>query len=224
MNNTKDLHVTPNNKDFNWNKWKTISKKIPEKGWIWQNVRSGNTESAEWIEQQIYYDMLYTFRLGALSPYAKGLQEGKLLGTKCPKCGDITFPPRVNCWNLECKLEITDWVEMPYTGILHAWTVCGFAAKSALTKLPFVLAYVLVGESRTAIANILKIDEPWHVETNMSVIIKFTRENNRVGNIIDFWFEPDPSWSPSPMTPEKERIKKLCEPVYEWIKILKRSI
>ena len=219
-----NLHPTPNNKEFSWEKWSKLNKLIPEKGWIWQNVRMGTVEDTDWVEQQIYYDMLYTFRLGALSPYAKGLLEGKLLGTRCPKCGDVTFPPRVNCWNLDCKLEITEWVEMPPSGILHTFTICGFAAKSALKKLPFVLAYVLVGESKTAIANILKIEEPWHVETDMPVIIKFTNEKKRVGNLIDFWFEPDPSWSPSPMTSEKERIKKLCEPVYEWIRILKRSI
>ncbi|MFX1538092.1 MAG: Zn-ribbon domain-containing OB-fold protein [Promethearchaeota archaeon] len=220
----KNLHPTPNNKEFEWGKWSKLNKLIPEKGWVWQNVRTGVATDKTWVEQQIYYDMLYTFRLGALSPYAKGLLEGKLLGTKCPKCGDITFPPRVNCWNLDCKLELTEWVQMPPKGILHTFTICGFAAKSALKKLPFVLAYVLVGESKTAIANILKIEEPWHVETDMPVVIKFTDKSKRVGNLIDFWFEPDPSWSPSPMTPEKERIKKLCEPVYEWIRILKRSM
>ncbi|MHA2387894.1 MAG: Zn-ribbon domain-containing OB-fold protein [Candidatus Hodarchaeales archaeon] len=151
------LHPTPNNNDFDWEDWKKLSKLIPEKGWVWQNFRAGSAaDGSDWVEQQIYYDMLYTFRLGALSPYAKGLMNGKLMGTKCPKCGDVTFPPRVNCWNLDCKLEITDWVEMPMTGILHTFTICGFAAKSALKKLPFVLAYVLVGESKTAIANILK--------------------------------------------------------------------
>ncbi|MFX1282761.1 MAG: Zn-ribbon domain-containing OB-fold protein [Promethearchaeota archaeon] len=219
----KNLHPTPNNKDFTWEKWSKLNELIPEKGWVFQKVRTGVAEGADWVEQQIYYDMLYTFRLGALSPYAKGLLEGKLLGTRCPKCGDVTFPPRVNCWNLDCNLEITEWVEMPPSGILHTFTICGFAAKSALKKLPFVLAYVLVGKSKTAITNILKIAEPWHVETDMPVVVKFT-EKKRVGNLIDFWFEPDPSWNPSPMNPEKERIKKLCEPVYEWIRILKRSI
>ncbi len=217
------LHSTPNNTDFNWKGWEKISKLIPERGWVWQNYRTGtSSDKSEWVEQQIYYDMLYTFRLGALSPYAKALKEGKLLGTKCPKCGDVTFPPRVNCWNLDCKLEITDWVEMPLTGILHTFTICGFAAKSALKKLPFVLAYVLVGESKTAVANILKIDQPWHTETNMPVIVKFAKEEDRVGNIIDFWFEPDPKWTPSPMNAEKERIEKLCQPVYEWVRILNR--
>ena len=221
MKKTYDhLHPTPFNKDFRWNAWKNIQEEIPEKGWVWQSVRVGEAGGTKWIEQQIYYDMLYTFRLGALSPYAIGLLEGKLLGTKCPICGDITFPPRVNCWNLDCNLEKTDWIEMPKKGRLHAWTICGFAAKSALKKLPFVLAYVLVGESKTAIANILHINEPWHTETNMPVVIKFAPKEDRVGNLIDFWFEPDPSWTAGSMSEEKERIKSLCEPVYEWVKTL----
>ncbi|MFX0115750.1 MAG: Zn-ribbon domain-containing OB-fold protein [Candidatus Hodarchaeota archaeon] len=218
---TEHLHPTPFNKEFNWKEWRKLQDLIPERGWTWQSTRTGEAGDATWVEQKIYFDMLYTFRLGALSPYAKGLMDGKLLGTKCPICGDITFPPRVNCWNLDCKLEKTEWVEMPKTGKLHAWTICGFAAKSALKKLPFVLAYVLIGESKTAVANILKISEPWHTQSGMPVIVKMAPENKRVGNLIDFWFEPDPSWEPSPMTPEKERIRKLCEPVYDWIASLK---
>ncbi|MHA2112848.1 MAG: hypothetical protein ACW98W_15325, partial [Candidatus Hodarchaeales archaeon] len=62
------------------------------------------------------------------------------------------------------------------------------------------------------------IKEPWNTETNMPVIIKMAPEKERVGNLIDFWFELDPSWKPSEMTPEKKRIKELCKPVYEWVK------
>ncbi len=216
----KNKHITPLNKEFKWDNWKKVGEKVEEKAWTWQNIRKGSAGGTDWVEQQIYYDMLYTFRLGALSPYSKALLEGKLLGTKCPKCGDITFPPRVNCWNLDCRLQKTEWVEIPKKGKIDAWTVCGFAAKSALKKLPFVLAYVRLGESKTAVANILKIDEPWQTEIGMPIVVKMAPKDKRVGNLIDFWFEPDKSWKPSPMTPEKERIKKLCQPVIEWVKTL----
>jgi uncharacterized OB-fold protein len=216
----KNMHTTPNNKAFKWKEWKELGKQVPEKAWTWQNVRLGQAGGVDWVEQEIYYDMLYTFRLGALSPYAKALLEGKLLGTKCPKCGDITFPPRVNCWNLDCRLQKTEWIEIPPKGKIDAWTVCGFAAKSALKKLPFVLAYARLGESKTAVANILKIEEPWQTEIGMPIVVKMTSKEKRVGNLIDFWFEPDPSWKPGPMTPEKERIKQLCEPVIKWVKTL----
>ena len=155
------------------------------------------SEDGNVMNQFLHYDQLYTIRHGWNSKFFKGLLEGKIWGTRCPKCGDAWVPVRTHCWNLDCNLQRTEWVEMPTTGVLHAWTVCGFSAKSALKKLPFVLAYVLVGESKTAIANILHIKEPWHTETNMPVIIKMAPEEDRVGNLIDFWFEPDPSWKPS---------------------------
>lgn len=39
-----------------------------------------------------------------------GLEEGKLLGRKCPKCGAVEFPPVYAC-NTCGSLE-TEWVEM----------------------------------------------------------------------------------------------------------------
>lgn len=27
--------------------------------------------------------------------FYEGLEEGKLLGRKCPKCGNVEFPPRI---------------------------------------------------------------------------------------------------------------------------------
>lgn len=43
----------------------------------------------------------------------------------------------------------------------------------------------------------------------------------RTGAVTDFYFVPADDWKPSPMNPEKERIKKMVEPVYEWVKSMK---
>ena len=34
-------------------------------------------------------------------------------------------------------------------------------------------------------------------------------------------FEPTDGWKLGPMTPEKERMKELCKPVFEWVKTMK---
>jgi len=39
--------------------------------------------------------------------------------------------------------------------------------------------------------------------------------------VTDFHFEPVDFWKPSPMNAEKQRIKDLVAPVYEWVKTLK---
>jgi len=51
--------------------------------------------------------------------------------------------------------------------------------------------------------------------------IVFKPKDQRVGAVTDFHFEPADFWKPSPMNPEKQRIKDLVTPVYEWVKTLK---
>ena len=47
-------------------------------------------------------------------------------------------------------------------------------------------------------------------------------KNERRGTFTDWHFEPANGWKPSVgMTPEKEPMKKLCEPVYEWVQMMR---
>jgi len=179
------------------------------------------SEDKTLFQTHLHYDQLYTWRMGELSPYALGLLDGKLMGTKCPKCGDVFFPPRVNCWNLNCNLMKTEWIELAQTGRVHTYTVAGWSGRSSLKRLPFVLAYVVLNGVTTAIANEIREIKPWDAEFDMPVKVKWVPKEQRVGAITDFYFVPADGWKPSPMNAEKERIKKLCEPVYEWVKTLK---
>ncbi len=45
-----------------------------------------------------------------VQPWYDALEEGKLLGRKCPDCGHIEFPPRYAC--NECGCMHTEWVEI----------------------------------------------------------------------------------------------------------------
>lgn len=39
----------------------------------------------------------YHHGFGALSPFLRDLQQGQALGSRCPACGDVRFPPRRIC-------------------------------------------------------------------------------------------------------------------------------
>jgi uncharacterized OB-fold protein len=173
------------------------------------------------FNQFLHYDQLYTIRHGQNSKFFRSLLKGKIVGTKCPKCGDAWVPPRTNCWNLDCNLQETDWVEFPLRAKVHTWTVAGWSGRSSLKKLPFILVYAKIEGSTVAIANYLQGIDPWDVEFDMPLKIVFVPEDKRVGAVQDFHFEPADGWKPGPMTPEKERIKKLVEPIYAWVKTLK---
>ena len=179
------------------------------------------SDDKETMNQFLHYDQLYTIRHGWNSKFFIGLLEGKILGTRCPKCGDTWVPVRTHCWNLDCNLEKTEWVEMPLTAKVHTWTIAGWSGRSSLKRLPIILVYALIGDSKVAIANELHGIEPWNVEFGMPLKIVFKSEDKRMGTITDFHFEPADGWEPSPMTEEKERIRSLVEPVYEWVKTLK---
>lgn len=181
------------------------------------------SEDGESMNQFLHYDQLYTIRHGKNSRFFKGLLEGKIWGTRCPKCDDIWVPPRIHCWNLSCNLERTEWVEMPLTARIHTWTVAGWSGRSSLKRLPIILVYAVIGGSKTAIANELRGIDPWDVEFGMPLKIVFKPEEERIGAVTDFHFEPADGWQPSPWNEEKERIKKLVEPVYMWVESLKKQ-
>ena len=171
----KNLHRTPNNKEFNWEKWSKLNKLIPEKGWVWQNIRTGIAEGTDWVEQQIYYDMLYTFRLGALSPYAKGLLEGKLLGTKCPKCGDVFVPPRKICGKCNEIISLDEnWVDLLDTGTLVNYTITPYKVndKRGRKAKDHIVGMVNIDGSNTSIVNSLNIASA-EIKTGMKVKIEW---------------------------------------------------
>ncbi|MFO7835018.1 MAG: OB-fold domain-containing protein [Candidatus Thorarchaeota archaeon] len=178
-------------------------------------------DEEEQFKVYLHYDQLYYWKYAELSKMGKGLMDGELWGTQCPQCGDKFFPPRVNCWNLDCNLEKTDWIKLKPEGHVHTYTIAGWSGRSSLKRLPFVLAYVVVDGCKTAVANELRGIDPWNAEFEMPVKVVWADKEDRRGTITDFWFEPGDDWEPSGMNAEKERMKELCEPVYEWVKSLK---
>ncbi len=178
------------------------------------------SEDGTRINTKLHYDQLYTLRHGANSRHFLGFLEGKIYGTRCPKCGDKFFPPRINCWNLNCNMQETEWVELKPEGIVHTFTIAGWSGRSSLKHLPFVLAYGVIDGCKTAVANDLFGLEPWDAEFNMPIKVVFKPKAERVGAITDWHFEPADGWKPGPMTPEKERMKKMTLPVYDWVKTL----
>lgn len=129
---------------------------------------------------------LYSHSYGLVSPFFLGLLEGKLKGTKCPRCGTVYCPPRAHCWNPECRVTETEWIDMPLRGIIHTFTVQCLAAAPFEHMLPFSLGWVQVEGADTAICTMLHI--PYHdLFIGQKVNLKFRPKAERKGDLMDMY-------------------------------------
>jgi len=165
---------------------------------------------------------LYSHSYGLVSPFFLGLLEGKLKGTKCPKCGTVYCPPRAHCWNPDCRVEETAWKDMPLTGIIHTFTVQCLAAAPFEHMLPFSLGWVQVDGADTAICTMLHI--PYKdIFIGQKVKLVFKPKKERKGDLMDMYAvaipgQKIPSWAV--LQKDKQQLKKLDEATSATVKFI----
>ena len=133
------------------------------------------------------HGVLYHHSYGLVSKFFKGLIDKQLFGTKCPKCKTVYCPPRVHCWNPDCRVADTEWIELPLRGKVHTFSVMLFSAEAFLEMLPFVLAYVQIDGADTAMP-IQVVTAPTDVFVGQKVRIKFREK--RTGDLMDIYAVP----------------------------------
>lgn len=194
-------------------RWNVVGYRIIEGN---KGHRPDRLERARYMLVNRPWDVMYEHSYGLVSRFFEGLMEKKLLGTKCPKCGDVFCPPRAHCWRNKCKLAETQWIEMLMRGTLHCFTVLGFAGEAFLSDLPFILAYVRVQGANTLIAGRLVGMEPEDVECDMNVEIRFIERPS--GTPMDIYFVPAGPPKGRRSEEEKARMRKQLEPIRAWVK------
>lgn len=149
----------------------------------------GEEKEGEFMIVYRPHGVLYNHSYGLVSKFFKGLIDKKLYGTKCPKCGTVYCPPRAHCWNPECRVEETEWIELPLRGKVHTFSVMLFSADAFLEMLPFILGYVQIEGAHTALP--IQIEAPpTEVFIGQEVEIKF--RDNRKGELMDIYAVPVP--------------------------------
>ncbi|MCS7139903.1 MAG: Zn-ribbon domain-containing OB-fold protein [Candidatus Nezhaarchaeota archaeon] len=53
-------------------------------------------------------------------PFWEGLKQGKVMATKCKKCGKIYFPPAADCG--ECLSSDMEWIELSGEATIETFT------------------------------------------------------------------------------------------------------
>ncbi|MCB2228054.1 MAG: Zn-ribbon domain-containing OB-fold protein [Desulfarculaceae bacterium] len=72
------------------------------------------------------------------------LEDGKVTGTKCKKCGEVFFPPRADCY--KCLDSEVEWFTVEGTGKLETYSQLMYAPIGFGEDLPYAIAVLDYGD------------------------------------------------------------------------------
>lgn len=133
----------------------------------------------------------YKYTMGGQSKFFIELMNNKkILGTKCKKCGKIWMPPRINC--SEC-FEDTDWVEMPHTGVIKVSTIVWYTTSAFIQSVPYGIAFIQLDKADTGMLQGIFSENlvPSKVKKGQRVKAVFKKKEDREGKMTDFFFVPE---------------------------------
>jgi len=79
-----------------------------------------------------------------IEQFYKHINQGKLLGGKCRKCGKIHLPPRPLCDN--CFSKDFEWTEIPTKAKLLTYTVIHIAPTQFQSMAPYAMGIVQLAD------------------------------------------------------------------------------
>lgn len=79
-----------------------------------------------------------------IESFYKFIEEGKLLGAKCSKCGKLLVPPKPMC--PECFSKDLKWKELPKQGKLLTYTVIHVSPKKFQQLAPYAVGIIELEE------------------------------------------------------------------------------
>ena len=110
--------------------------------------------------------------------YRQFLNEEKLMGSKCTKCGALSVPPRPIC--IKCHGSDMEWIEMKGKGQLTAFTPIAIGppfmiAEGFDRKHPYVSAVVQLEEGTGVDARLEDVDgtKPEAIKIGTPLTVKF---------------------------------------------------
>ena len=131
-------------------------------------------------------EVLFKYSYGGQSRFFREIfHNNKLMGAKCPACEKVYCPPRSAC--PRCY-EKTEWVELPGTGRVEAFTVQHYSTSAFISKVPFLVAYIRLDGTDFLIIGNIEMDDVSKARQGMPVEVCYRKQKS--GNITDIYFQP----------------------------------
>ena len=112
--------------------------------------------------------------------YLLGLQDGRIVGQRCPRCRKVYVPPRGACPVDGVPTE--EEVELPDRGIVTTFCIVNVPFQGQRIKPPYVAAYVLLDGADIAF---------------LHLILDCPAEEVRMGMRVEAVWRPREEWEPS---------------------------
>ena len=103
-------------------------------------------------------------------PFVEYLGQGKVMATKCKKCGRKYFPPRMDC--PYCINSEIEWVEVNGKGKLLTFTQVHYGPLGFEDDAPYVLGIVEFGEGVRILSRISKSIDAETIKIGMELTVK----------------------------------------------------
>jgi uncharacterized OB-fold protein len=166
---------------------KTAFKEKGDVKFVGQVTRVRQTDPATVIEWPRTFTHVHTY--GMLSPFFKGLREGRLMATLCPnrKCAEkrLWIPPRAHC--PDCHTEMT-WKTLPdpVIGTIHTFTEVVYAGTGIELSTPYWQVDVEIPGLATIPKSYLLRGKPY---IGMKVKAEF-RTKKPTNTVLDYYWVP----------------------------------
>jgi uncharacterized OB-fold protein len=102
-----------------------------------------------------------------VTDFAQHLKDGRLMGTKCRKCGATSFPPRADCG--ECMSGDFEFNEVSGKGTLHTFSKIVAAPTGFEDVTPYTVGVVDLEEGGRLLAWIGETIEDDEIEIGMEL-------------------------------------------------------
>ena len=130
-----------------------------------------------------------------IQSYLEYINNKKLMGSKCKKCGAVDVPPRKLC--IKCNSTDIDWIEMSGNGKIAAFSCISVGTtfmveKGYSMKKPYCFSVIKLDEGPMVSGQLLGVDEtkPDTIKIETPVKIKFIETELKGETRVDLGFEP----------------------------------
>ncbi len=105
---------------------------------------------------------------GFTQPFWQGLDEGRLLSTRCKTCGQQSFPPRKLC--RACWSTSLEWVELSSTGLLYSFTRIHVAPQAFRSDAPYAIGIIDLERGPRLMCRLIGEIRPEHMGASMKLL------------------------------------------------------